>query len=81
MVFAPESEKLIEAMKEYQSIWESDGKRIVEAYERLSGLKFTDKTISVIVTEGVSQSGSGSMPMRLRAGFSADEKKPIGAKL
>ena len=73
--FSPESEKYAQATAEYQAIWSSEGKRIIEAMESVSGLKFTEKNISVIVYEGVSWSGFGDRPMKLRASYPPDTKK------
>lgn len=73
--FSPESEKYAQATREYQAIWSSEGKRIVAAMESVSGLKFTDKEVQAIVYEGVSQSGLGDDPMKLRASYPSDIKK------
>jgi hypothetical protein len=73
--FSPESEKYAEATAEYQAIWKSEGKKIVEAMESVSGLKFTDKDVQVVVYEGVSWSGHREQPMKLRASYPADVKK------
>jgi len=54
--FTPESEKFNEATKQYQSIWEAEGGRMAEAMEQVSGLKFQETDIQVIVYEGVSYS-------------------------
>lgn len=58
MRFSPESEKYAGATKEYQDIWDSEGKRIIEAMERISGVGFTEREVQAIVYEGVSWSGS-----------------------
>jgi hypothetical protein len=73
--FSPESDKYAQATAEYQVIWSSEGKRILEAMESVAGLKFTEKSISVIVYEGVSWSGFGDRPMKLRASYPLDTKK------
>jgi len=73
--FSPESERFAQAAREYQAIWNSEGKRIVEAMESVSGLKFTDKEVHTIVFEGTSFSGNGNDPMKLRASYPTDVKK------
>jgi hypothetical protein len=73
--FSPESEKFARATAEYQAIWSGEGKRIIEAMESVSGLKFTEKNVRVVVYEGVSWSGYGDRPMKLRASYPPDIKK------
>lgn len=73
--FSPESEKYSPAAKEYQEIWNSEGEGIVEAMEKVSGVKFTENEIRAIVYEGVSWSGLGNNPMKLRASYPPDVKK------
>src|SRR4029453_6547726 len=36
--FSPESEKFTDATKEYESIWDTESKSIIEAMEEVSGL-------------------------------------------
>lgn len=43
--------------------------------EKISGLSFQQKEISVIIYEGISFSGDEDLPMKLRASYSLDEKK------
>jgi hypothetical protein len=73
--FTPESEKFNEATKQYQSIWDTEGKRIRETMEQVSGLKFQETDIQVIVYEGVSNSGFRDRPMKMRASYPEDVKK------
>ena len=75
--FSPESEseKLVAATREYQDIWKSDGQRMIEAMEAVSGLKFAETEIPAIVYEGTSFSGSRNAPMKLRASYPIDTKK------
>ncbi|HEX7774048.1 MAG TPA: hypothetical protein VF435_16615, partial [Pyrinomonadaceae bacterium] len=75
LTFSPEAEKYDQATAEYQAIWTSEGKNIIEAMESVSGLKFTDKDVRVIVYEGVSWSGFRDKPMKLRASYPTDIKK------
>lgn len=73
--FSPESEKYAQATSEYEAIWSSDGKRIVEVMEGVSGLKFKEAAVRVVVYEGVSRSGFGDGPMKLRASYPSNIKK------
>lgn len=75
LVFTPESDKFAEATKEYQTIWSGEGRKMVEAMERISGLKFKDTDIKVIVYEGVSNSGFRDSPMKMRASYPLNIKK------
>jgi hypothetical protein len=73
--FSPEAEQFAAATKEYQALWDIEGKRMVEAMEKISGVKFAEHNIQAIVYEGVSSSGFGDKPMKLRASYPADVKK------
>lgn len=73
--FSPESERFMEAARAYQTLWEAEGDRIIEAMESVSGLKFNERDIQVIVYEGISRSGSASSPMKMRASYAAGTKK------
>jgi hypothetical protein len=73
--FSPESEKYAQAIKEYQDIWNSESERFIEAMEKVSGVTFTENDIRAIVYEGVSWSGFGNNPMKLRASYPPDVKK------
>ena len=73
--FTPESEKYAQATKDYQAIWNGEGKRVIETMESVSGLKFEKQEVRVIVYEGVSFSGFGDSPMKLRASYPSDVKK------
>lgn len=78
ITFRPESDdpKLVEATKEYQEIWQTDGEKIVSVMTKISGLEFQDNHIKAIVYEGVSRSGRNvNMPMRLRASYPLEVKK------
>src|SRR5262245_43753175 len=75
MNFTPESEKYAEATKEYHEIWNTEGRKMVEAMEIVSGLKFYETEIPVIVFEGASSSGYGDTPMKLRASYPEEVKK------
>ncbi len=73
--FSPESEQYAPAAKEYQDIWDAEGEKIVGAMEKVSGVKFAETDVRAIVFEGVSRSGLGDAPMRLRASYPPDVKK------
>lgn len=75
LTFKPESEQFILATKEYSEIWEKEGAKIITAFEIITGLKFQQKEIEVIIYEGVSFSGSLVEPMKLRASSSVEDKK------
>jgi hypothetical protein len=75
MDFSPESEKFVEATKRYQEIWKAEGKKMIEAMEVISGLKFSETDIRVIVFEGASNSGYRDTPMKLRASYTDEIKK------
>jgi hypothetical protein len=73
--FAPESAPFAEAAREYQGLWAAEGDRIIEALQDVTGLKFLEREIRVVVYEGVSRSGFRGTPMRLRASYpSRDEE-------
>ena len=75
--FSPETDNLalISALNEYQTIWDQDGSVIKETMEKISGLSFPEKEISVIIFEGMSTSGSGDSPMKLRSSYPLEIKK------
>jgi hypothetical protein len=73
--FSPESERFADATKEYQRIWQAEGNKMIQALEGVSGLKFGNQGIQVIIFEGASNSGFGDKPMKLRASYSPDIKK------
>ncbi len=73
--FSPESEQYAQATKEYQAIWDSESQRIIEAMEKVSAVEFVGNDIRAIVYEGVSWSGFGEKPMKLRASYPPDVKK------
>ena len=75
MTFTPESEKFVEATSRYQDIWKTEGRKMIEAMEIVSGLRFLEREISVIVFESASSSGFGDTPMKLRASYPEEVKK------
>lgn len=80
MRFVPQADSFAAAAREYERIWASDGARIVEAMERVSGLTFVssvyaDTNITANVLERASNSGFRDSPMQLRASYPRDTKK------
>ena len=80
IVFRAESDSFSRARDEYEALWRSEGGRIVEVMERVSGIRFdsppyADTLIGAIVFEGVSNSGYRDTPMQLRASYPADTKR------
>ena len=64
------------ATGEYRDIWTKDGSRIVEALERVAGLRFEPGPIQVSVYEGTSYSGErGGRPMLMRASYPTETKR------
>ncbi|MCI0660821.1 MAG: hypothetical protein L0220_07080 [Acidobacteria bacterium] len=75
LIFSPENEKYLTAVQEYQRIWSEEGEKMIAAMEQVSGLKFVEKEVQVIVFEGPSQSGGPSSPMKMRASYPRDVKQ------
>ena len=75
MNFTPESDKFVEATKQYQEIWKAEGSKMIAAMEAVAGMKFPDREISVIIFEGASSSGYKDKPMKLRASYPEEVKK------
>ncbi len=73
--FEPEAPRFARAAEEYRAIWAAEGARMIAALEAATGLSFPEAPVEVIVYEGVSWAGLGGRPMRLRASYSADEKR------
>jgi hypothetical protein len=75
--FEPESptEAFVKAAAEYDTLWKTEGVRMVEAMERITGVPFEERAIKAVIYEGTSFSGSGDRPMRLRASYPAEVKK------
>jgi hypothetical protein len=73
--FVPDTDSSSPSTREYEQLWAAEGDRIVRVMEKVSGLKFRDTAITVIVYEGVSFSGYRDRPMRMRASYPPDTKK------
>ena len=80
VAFRAQSDSFAVARGEYEALWRAEGRRIIAAMERVSGLRFdsppyADTAIVAVVFEGVSNSGFRDDPMYLRASYPADTKK------
>ena len=74
--FTPEEGKFAAAAAEYQTMWKAEGDKMIDALEKVSGLKFNETGFEAIVFEGVSRSGRpGGSPMKMRASYPPDTKK------
>ncbi len=60
-----------EAVLEYEKIWNEDGFKILESWEKHTGLKFRESHINAIVWDGMSM----SHPLGLRYNLLPDGKK------
>src|ERR1044071_800183 len=74
MHFSPASEPFAAATKAYQVLWEAEGPSMIAALERVSGLRFPEREMAAIVSEGLSGAGAGGAPMRRRASSPPDAK-------
>jgi hypothetical protein len=63
------------AVDEYRAIWSVEGSRIIDGMEKISTLRFPEKSVKVQIYEGPSFSGRGGAPMRLRASYQPEEQK------
>jgi len=75
MTFKPEGPQFVEATEQYRAIWAAHGDRMVDALETVSGLKFPDDDVQVVVFEGVSRAGMRGGPMMMRASYSEPVKR------
>lgn len=75
--FFPDSDKqdISKHVNEYENIWNEFGEKIIEAFEKYSGLKFAETYLNAIVfgTGNISQ----SHPLCLKANCEFDEKKSL----
>lgn len=73
--FYPESDKeeFIKAAREYQEIWDKEGKKIIETIEKISGLKFKTKFINAVTFGGISY----SLPLRLESSYKPKFKRAV----
>jgi hypothetical protein len=75
MTFVAGGAKFTDATLEYEQIWAKDGEKIINALEKLSGMRFLDTAVTVIIMEVASTSGYMESPMLLRASYPVDIKK------
>ncbi len=69
-------EEIVSSTLDYVELWKNEGGKIVATFEKVTGLKFTEGEIKVIIYEGISRSGKNENdPLKLRASYSADVKK------
>jgi hypothetical protein len=78
--FVAQEDSFTRAALVYEQLWATEGPRIVEAMERISGLDFVtsawaDTAITARVLERPSESGFRSSPMVLRASYPIDTKR------
>ncbi len=73
--FKSETADFDSSKKEYERIWTDEGNRIAQKMEARSGVRFKEDKVKAIVYEGISLSGKGSIPMKLRASYPGDTKK------
>jgi hypothetical protein len=73
--FTAESERFNAATEEYRQIWQAEGDRMIAAIEQVTGLKYPENEFNAIVFEGVSESGRGKVPMKMRASYATEVKK------
>jgi hypothetical protein len=63
------------AARDYRSIWEQDGPRIVAALEARTCLRFPEAAVGALIGDAVSDSGGPEHPMSLRASYDVDVKR------
>ncbi len=73
--FTPSKETFAAATDEYHRLWTSDGNRIIEVLEEVSGMKFLEPIVKANVYEAASSSGSPNTPMNMRASYPEDVKR------
>ena len=63
------------AARDYRSIWEQDGPRILAALEARTCLRFSEAAVAAVIGDEGSHSGGPEHPMGLRASYDADVKR------
>jgi len=63
------------AARDYRSIWQQDGARIVAALEARTCLRFPEAAVAALIGDDVSHSGGPEHPMGLRASYDVDVKR------
>lgn len=69
LIFMASDSTTVSEKNEYDSIWYSESKKIVEAMERISGMNFIDTLVIAHVVDMPSNSGGLGTPMRLRSSY------------
>lgn len=72
--FLPDSnfEDVSASVREYEDLWKSDGVRIVDAWESLSGYTFKETFINAVICPS---QRAQSHPLSFKAEYTAEEKK------
>ena len=65
--FVPMEPRFAEGAEEYRQLWESEGPRMVEEMERLTGLAFPADPVEVLVRDGPPMTAFDGRTIRLRA--------------
>lgn len=75
IIFKSESQEFDSDKKEYEKIWQDEGKDIIESFSKITGLDFIHNEINVLIYSGPSLSGKEGTSMKLRANYDFDTKK------
>ena len=80
VTFTAQSDSFTAAAREYTTIWNREGARIIAAMEQATGIRFdsppyADTAITAVVFEGVSNSGYRERPMMMRASYPEATKR------
>lgn len=62
---------LVQAVREYQQVWDTEGENITNVIQKNAGLNFEESKIKAIIHEAMST----SHPLQLRASYPVDIKK------
>ena len=65
--FVPMEPRFAEGAEEYRQLWESEGPRMVEEMERLTGLAFPADPVEVLVRDGPPMTAFDGRTIRVRA--------------
>jgi hypothetical protein len=70
--------EILLGIKQYGRLWEQHGDKIIEAFYRQTGLRFTQKQLTVrCIDSGPSFSGSRNQPMRLSIRYTNDDDRLV----
>lgn len=74
--FVPDAKEFADGAVQYQQIWSQEGKRMVAAIEKITGLPFVEKTIQCRVNNDIPNSGkANSEPFQVKASDQPDLKR------